>query len=302
VSSTARRVALGGACAAAIALGGWLVTNGEGDSDPTVIRTPTTGAPVLHTRKRAAEIWAVGDGNAGEDAAALARRIGRAGPDLFLYLGDVYPSGRPDDFARNYASTYGRLAGRTAPTPGNHDWPEASEGYYPYWHAATAKPIPSFYALRLAGWDILSLNSEAPHGVGSAQLRWLHRRVQHAGNCRLAFWHRPRFSAGTVHGDQPDVSPLWEALHGRARLILNGHEHDSQVFRPRDGITELVAGAGGNGLYPVDESDPRLAFGDATHFAALRIRLHPRIARFAFVTAGGHILDSGSARCRAARL
>jgi hypothetical protein len=41
---------------------------------------------------------------------------------------------------------------------------------------------------------------------------------------------------------------------------VNGHDHDMQPLRPIDGITEFVAGAGGRSLYPLDESDSRLAF------------------------------------------
>lgn len=257
-----------------------------------------TGGRAPAPTQRSAVVWAVGDGDGGRDSAALVRRIGRSRPDLFLYLGDVYPDGTRADFARDFAPTYGRLAARTAPTPGNHDWPQASAGYGPYWRAAKGARQPSFYAFRAGGWEVLSLNSEAAHGDGSAQLRWLRGRLRGAGDCRLAFWHRPRFSAGGVHGDQPDVAPLWRALRGRARLVLNGHEHDSQRLRPVDGITELVAGAGGHGRYPLRRGDRRLGFGDASRHAALRLSLRPGFAGLAFVSAAGRTLDRGQVRCR----
>jgi hypothetical protein len=160
--------------------------------------------------------------------------------------------------------------------------------------------MPSYYAREAGGWEILSMNSQVPHGAGSRQLRWLRARLRRPGTCRLAFWHRPRFSAGTVHGDQPDVAPFWRALAGHARLILGAHDHDSQRFRRRDGITQFVAGAGGRSLYPL-RSDRRLAFGDARRPAALRLSLSPGVARFAFVASSGRVLDRGSARCRTLR-
>jgi hypothetical protein len=243
-------------------------------------------------------VWAVGDGDGSANAAALVRRMRRTHPQRFLYLGDVYPNGSAGDFARAYAPTYGRLAGLTAPTPGNHDWRLARSGYFPYWRGVKGAPQPSFYSVRAGGWQILSLNSETAHGAHSAQLRWLRARLSGGGTCRLAFWHRPRFSAGTTHGNQPDVAPFWRALRGHARIVLNGHEHDSQRLRPIDGITEFVAGAGGHGRYPLDRSYRRLAFGDAAHYAALRLRLRPGLARYAFVTADGHTLDNGQVRCR----
>jgi hypothetical protein len=233
-------------------------------------------------------VWAVGDGNASSQSARLVRVIRASRPQRFLYLGDVYPNGSAGDFADNYASTYGRLAPITDPTPGNHD---AGPGYFAYWHR------PAYYAFRASGWEILSLNSETPHGPRSPQLRWLRARLRGGGDCRLAFWHRPRYSAGAVHGDQRDVAPFWHALRGRARLVLNGHEHDSQRLRPVAGITEIVAGAGGNDLYPVRRDYPGLAFADARHYAALRLRFRPGVARYAFVTEAGRTLERGQVRC-----
>jgi hypothetical protein len=250
------------------------------------------------SHKRHAVLWAVGDGaDGGAAAKRLAARIERARPDRFLYLGDVYESGTASEFATNYAPVYGHLASITAPTPGNHEWPNHASGYDAYWRKATSRRIPPYYSFRLGGWKILSLNSEAAHDANSRQLDWLRSELAGAGTCRLAFWHRPRFSAGT-HGDQADIAPLWAALRGRARLVLNGHDHDLQRLEPRDGIVELVAGAGGHGHYPLNRSYPRLAFGDDSRYGALRMSLRPGAAAFAFVDLNGRTLDRGQVRCR----
>jgi hypothetical protein len=253
--------------------------------------TPATTAP------RTATVWAVGDGDGSANAASVVRRVLRSHPARFLYLGDVYPGGSDADFARNYSPTYGRLARRTWPTPGNHD---AGAGYHRYWKGVRGRAIPGWYATSAGGWQILSLDSEAAHDTGSAQLRWLRSRVRGRGTCRIAFWHRPRFSAG-LHGDEASVAPFWRVLRGHAAIVLNGHDHDSQRFRPVAGITEFVAGAGGHGLYPVRRGKRGLAFADDRHYAALRLRLRRGLARYAFVTAGGRTLDSGRIRCSRAR-
>ena len=255
-----------------------------------------------------AVVWAVGDGADGSDRArAVVARMRAEGVDRLLYLGDVYAStiagilrgeGTAKDYRDRYASVYGALAKRTAPTPGNHEWPQRGDGYDPYWRRVTGRPIPAWYAFRVAGWTLLSLNSEAPHGAGSAQLRWLVRRVARPGTCRLAFWHRPRFSAGR-HGDQADVAPLFDALRGHATLVVNGHDHDMQRFPPVAGITELVSGAGGHDRYSIGAAR-RLAFGNDSTFGALRIDLRPGRARLRFVAAGGEVLDDSVVRCRQA--
>jgi len=84
-----------------------------------------------------------------------------------------------------------------------------------------------------------------------------------------------------------------------AVLVLNGHEHDMQRFEPKHGITELVSGAGGHGLYGLNQFYPGLAFGNDSSFGALRLELTRGLAKYRFVSTDGRTLDSGSTRCRA---
>jgi Calcineurin-like phosphoesterase len=244
-----------------------------------------------------AVVWAVGDGADGSaPARRLARRIEQDDPDAVLYLGDVYPSGTAADFARNYEPVYGDLAAITWPTMGNHDWGNRATGYQPYWRRyGRARP---WYRFTLAGWQLVNLNSQEPHERDSPQLRWLERVLgKPATTCRLAFWHRPRFSAGTVHGDATDIAPLWRALRGRARLVLNGHEHALMRYRRRAGLTEYVSGAGGSVRYPL-RADARLAFGRSDRTGALRMVLTPGGAQIEFRDASGAVLDRSRATCR----
>jgi acid phosphatase type 7 len=248
--------------------------------------------------EKPALVWAVGDGADGSTVARrLARRIERSRPDAFLYLGDVYPSGTADDYARNYDPIYGRLAPITWPTAGNHEWWAREQGYYPYWRPhGRAKP---WYRFRIGGWELLSLNSEAPHSLGSAQLRWLRKVLDSGeGTCRLAFWHRPRFSADSVHGDAPDLAPLWNALRGKARLVLNGHGHVMARYRKRDGLTQYVAGTGGHVRYGL-RPDSRMAFGRSDLTGALRMELSPGKATLEYRAVNGKLLDRSRATCRA---
>lgn len=262
------------------------------------------GAFLSSTRGDHTVLWAVGDGaDGGARAKSVAARIATGRVDRLLYLGDIYGPGAldgdgdADDYLERYVTVYGRFVRRTSPTPGNHEWPQRTEGYEAFWSSRT-KPMPAYYAFDTGGWRVLSLNSEAPHGPGSPQLRWLTRELARPGTCRLAFWHRPRFSAGR-HGDQEDVAPLWDALRGHATIVVNGHDHNMQRLHPIDGITELVSGAGGHGLYEV-KRDPRLAFGNDDEYGALRLALTPRRADLAFVAADGGVLDRHRVTCRPA--
>ncbi len=292
------------AAAAAIAALVALLAIAPWDSPPP-IREPdgpfVPSGPAGH-----AVVWAVGDGpDGGRAAKQVAALVRSAAPDRFLYLGDIYGSdvvgllrgdGTAADYRTRYAPLYGPLAAKSAPTPGNHEWPQREEGYEPYWRTAIGRDVPAYYSFTVAGWRLLSLNSEVPHGAGSPQLTWLERELAGAGTCRIAFWHRPRFSTGR-HGDQIDIAPLWDAVRGRAALVLNGHDHSMQRFRPVGGTTEIVSGAGGHGLYGL-RADPRRAWGNDRSPGALRLDLRPGRARLRFVAATGRVLDDSTVRCR----
>lgn len=239
-----------------------------------------------------ATVWAVGDG---ADAAQAGLETGLSIPDdidRFLYLGDVYEDGTLDEFNQNYEPAYGHLNGVAAPTIGNHEWPNFESGYAPYWEEATDTLPPQYYAFKLAGWEFVNLNSER---ISSRQLEWLEDELSEPGTCRLAYWHTPRYSAG-FHPDEEKVEPFWQELEGRAALIVNGHDHNTQRFKPIRGLTQIIAGGGGHELYNVDEGDKRLAFSYDTGTSALRIELEPGRAEYEVVADEG-VIDRGEIGC-----
>jgi len=49
--------------------------------------------------------------------------------------------------------------------------------------------------------------------AASTQLQWLRQDLaQHPATCTLAYFHRPLFSSGAAHGNDPMMKPLWQAL------------------------------------------------------------------------------------------
>jgi hypothetical protein len=303
----------------ALVLAGLLVLRGERAGQLPEVAGE---AFVADVNSRTAVVWAVGDGPDGGTAAQRVAELIAADrvTARVLYLGDTYEDpdddeseelsgsagpaedgegGPIDNWTTRFAGAYGRLASITAPTPGNHDWPEEAEaGYLRFWRQLVGRQVPSYYSFTVAGWEILSLNSEAPHEPGSNQLKWLNEQVSEPGNCRIAFWHRPRFSAGDRHGDQEDTDPLWEAVEGRAAIVLGGHEHNMQRFEPMSGTTQFISGAGGHSHYGVHEDDARLAFSNDTDYGALRLELTLGAASWKFVTVDGKTIDSGRLACR----
>jgi hypothetical protein len=265
--------------------------NGSGGAPPV--------KPADLSQAPRAVVWAVGDAaTAGPDAGRVARMIRRAKPDRFLYLGDVYENGTAAEFRRWYDPRYGRLARTTIPTIGNHEYDNRFAGYYPYWKEKKGHRQPPWSRSRVAGWQMLSLNSQAAHGPDSSQAHWLERVLDGAaGNCRIAIWHRPRYSAGVIHGVAPDLNPLWSRLAGHARIVLSGHDHNLQRHRAKRGIVQYVAGAGGRGLYGLDRSSTTMLWGRDDVNGALRIVLKPGRALLEFRRPGGRVLDSSHVSC-----
>jgi hypothetical protein len=296
---TGRTWIIGGLVLAALGLAAILLAEEKTEevaSFQTAALGPPQGEWIQSVPGARARLWAVGDANP-PASKRVARLIRRGDPDRILYLGDVYPTGTRADFTR-WAKPFGGLVRKMAPTPGNHEWANAQEGYEPFWREVTGEAPPSYYSFRAGGWEILSVNNEDPDWRPAE--KWLEEQVRPGGNCRIAFWHRPRYTAGKHEGGElPQVAEFWEAVEGRARLIVNGHDHNSQRLREREGIVELIAGAGGRRLYNVDERNRRLAFSNDKDYAALRLDLRPGRASWRFVAVGGDVLDKGSLRCRA---
>jgi len=205
---------------------------------------------------------AIGDGASGEPAeTSVVNQIANWNPNLFLYLGDVYEKGSPAEFVNYYdggGTLYGRFRAISNPTVGNHEYSfdAQASGYFDYWDN-----VPHYYSFNAAGWHFISLDSTSQYGQtspGTAQYQWLQQDLA-ADNaaCTLVYYHHPLYNVGP-EGPTTRMSGIWSMLvqHGGV-LVLNGHDHDYQRYVPLDsagvpnvnGVTEIVAGSGGMGLY-----------------------------------------------------
>jgi hypothetical protein len=240
-------------------------------------------------------------------------------PDATVFTtGDnVYSSGSASEYADCYHPTWGRAKSRTFPSPGNHDYttPEAA-GYYGYFGAAAGDPTKGYYSYDLGAWHVIALNSNCYKvggcDPGSPQEQWLRADLAaHPADCTVAYWHHPRFSSGSNHGNDDGMQPLWQALydHG-ADLVLNGHEHLYERFLPQSptgardesyGITQITVGTGGYVLYPWGAFHPNSFVRNNTTFGVLKLTLHADWYEFEFVpVAGGTFTDSGTRSCHGA--
>ena len=260
-------------------------------------------------------------------AALLDQLLQSRGVVALLPLGDeAYASGLLGEFQSFYAPAWGRseLLAITHPVPGNHEYADTmAAGYFDYFDGpgrATGIAGPrgaGYYSFDLGGWHLIALNTSddcrwVSCAAGSPQHQWLVADLAaHAVTCTLAFWHHPRFQAGTTSGESAAAAPLWDALFDAgADVVLNGHEHGYQQLAPLNkagdvdlarGIRTFVVGTGG-GDYDTTFGGPRAGALEAkvvgTH-GVLELTLRGDGYDWRFIAVGGGTPDgaSGSAAC-----
>jgi hypothetical protein len=233
-------------------------------------------------------------------------------PDRALTLGDnQYPKGTLAQYLASYETTWGLFKAITMPAPGNHEWytPDA-QGYRDYYGDTIDTTGGLYYSYNVGSWHLVSLDSEcaetATCGAGS-QYDWLQADLQaDSALCTLAYWHHPRFSSGADHGNDPDVSPLWDLLIADgAEVVLNGHDHDYERFAPQtsagaasaSGLREFVVGTGGTRTEAFAAAQPNSQVRITGSKGVLELTLTATGYSWRFIAVGGTVLDSGADTC-----
>jgi hypothetical protein len=227
-------------------------------------------------------------------------------------LGDnAYADGTAAQFTNCYNPSWGRHKARTRPAPGNHDYhTSGASGYYGYFGSLAGPSGQGYYSYDLGAWHIISLNSNVSMSAGSAQETWLRQDLAaNTKQCTLAYWHHPRFSSGTQHGNANGAQPLWQALYdNNAEVVLSGHEHNYERFAPQTptgaadptrGIREFVVGTGGVSHYNDQGTpEPNSQLFNGTTYGVLKLTLSAGSYTWQFIpVAGASFTDSGSGTC-----
>jgi acid phosphatase type 7 len=248
---------------------------------------------------------------AGAEATA---KLLEANPGTVMAIGDLaYPDGTRENFAC-YEKTWGRLKSRTRPAAGNHEFhSEGATFYFEYFGSVAGDPKNGFYSYDLGAWHVIVLNSECQQvggcNRGSREEKWLRADLAaHPAACTLAYFHKPLFSSGGAHGNDPEMQSFFQALYdARVDVVVAGHDHDYERFAPQSpagspdpqqGIREFVAGTGGKSHRTFAAPRPNSEIRDNTAFGVLKFVLHPNSYDWLFIPERGKsFTDSGSGAC-----
>jgi hypothetical protein len=228
---------------------------------------------------------------------------------IVITLGDnAYPDGTASDFSECYEPSWGRHLSRTRPALGNHDYHSSgATPYFAYFGARAGPTGQGYYSYDQGAWHVVVLNSEANL---TAQDGWLKADLAaSARQCTLAYWHRPLFTSGAVHGPARSMRQLFAILYqAGAEVVLSAHNHQYERFAPQSpdgdadsarGIQYFVVGTGGAGLYgfkstPAPNSQIRYNGGPGV----LKLTLNESTYTWEFISVGGNTFsDRGSAPC-----
>jgi uncharacterized protein YjdB len=287
------------------------IATGSATIQATVNQLVASGAVTVNAQPPSVTFVGAGDiasCSSGSDE-ATARLLDDIPGTVFTVGDNAYPNGTATDYANCYAPSWGRHKARTRPVAGNHEYdiPNAT-GYFAYFGAAAGDPTKGYYSYDLGGWHIIALNSNLRADAGSPQEQWLRADLASNGHrCTLAYWHHPRFSSGSQHGNTASMQALWQALYEYdADVVISAHEHTYERFAPQTasgeldlskGIREFLVGTGGASLYTFGAPKPNSEVRYSSTRGVLKLMLSANLYSWQFIPTSGSFTDTGSASC-----
>lgn len=239
--------------------------------------------------------------------------------DVVATLGDnAYPSGSWRDFVECFGPSWGDTAKlimrRIRPTPGNHEHEsDFSAPYYRYFGDKAGSPRKGYYSYDLGEWHIVALNSEIAQNTAysteerKTQEDWLREDLKtKSKKCTLAYFHHQRFGSSWRGNDATMVSLYTILYEADADVILVGHEHVYERFKPQTpagvldtlkGIPQFIVGTGGGGLRGFGTPAPNSAARIEGHFGVLKMTLGKEGYQHAFIDTRGRVWDPGAGTC-----
>jgi predicted phosphodiesterase len=220
-------------------------------SVPASSHPVTTTTPMTTINPNLARFGVIGDSGTGDaNQLLVANALTQDGPyDAILHTGDVvYPEGDPSQLSAKVDGPYQQLLQTTRwiVTPGNHDEQTGHDTEILAHFNDPAVP----YRVQIGHVAIYVLDSFRNL---TSEAAWITKTAAtDKAFYKIAVAHAPAQSCSR-HSSDPGtdlaLEPALEAAH--FTLFLSGHDHNYQRFAPTRGVTHVVSGGGGAGLYPL---------------------------------------------------
>jgi 3',5'-cyclic AMP phosphodiesterase CpdA len=127
------------------------------------------------------------------------------------------------------------------------------------------------------------------------QLQWLDEELgKSKAKTKIVFGHHPVYSVGNYGNNAvliQDVEPI--LIKHKVKLWVDGHDHNYQRTHSIKGVTYLVAGGGGAGLYPiVSPQESFSAYAQSIHSCAT-VDIYADRLYISGINSKGEVIDRG---------
>lgn len=258
--------------------------------------SPYESACDLPNEQKSVRFAVIGDsGTGGAEQFQVAQQMEKCrqkfGFDFVLMLGDnIYGGKNQQDFERKFEQPYKSLldAGvKFYASIGNHDDP--NERLYKPFNMGGAR----YYSFKKENATFFALDSNY---MDSSQLDWLNSQLPITNSAwKVCFFHHPLYSDARYHGPDLDLravlSPLFQKYG--VNLVLSGHDHVYERFKPENGAYYFLLGSSGELRYHDLKRSPDMVAGFDTDRAFMLAEIAGDKLYFQTISRNGQVVDSG---------
>jgi len=214
------------------------------------------------------------------------------GFDFVVMMGDnIYGGHKPQDFERKFETPYKPLlnAGvKFYACLGNHD--NSDETLYKPFNMSGQR----YYSFKKGDVQFFVLDSNY---MDAPQLDWIQQQLSGSGaKWKIAYFHHPLYSDGRFHGPDIDLRnrlvPIFEKYG--MNVVLSGHDHVYERFKPEGGIYFFLVGNSGELRYHnLRQGSDIMASGFDTDRTFMLAEISGDKFYFQTISRTGQTVDSG---------
>ena len=212
--------------------------------------------------------------------------------DFVVMMGDnIYGGHRPRDFERKFEEPYKPLLDggvKFYACLGNHDVSDEVQ-YKPF-----NMNGQHYYTFKKGDIEFFVLDSNY---MDSKQLDWIQQQLSaSSAKWKIAYFHHPLYSDGRFHGPDVDlrnqVMPIFEKYG--VNVVMSGHEHVYERFKPEGGIYFFLVGNSGELRYHnLRQGSDIMAAGFDTDRTFMLVEISGDKLYFQTISRTGQTVDSG---------
>jgi 3',5'-cyclic AMP phosphodiesterase CpdA len=211
--------------------------------------------------------------------------------DFVVMLGDnLYGGETPVDFKNKFEEPYKPLLDggvKFYASLGNHDNP--NQRFYKPFNMGEKR----YYNFKKGNAEFFALDSNY---MDPTQLDWIQKRLAESSAAwKICYFHHPLYSDGKFHGPDLDLRARLEPIFKSSgvKVVLSGHEHVYERFKPQGGIYYFVLGNSGELRLHNLRPSAQMAKGLDTDRTFMLVEIAGNQFFFQTISRAGATVDSG---------